>query len=542
MHVIALNYFSNGTARRKKKKHSSAAYHRPISSPAIDGKQQQTFGSFMTPFGKRRSVRVAIKMNSRILRKMSAEFSTSTANGKSFLDSSWVCNDIGWTFSRFLTMPNSASNWHFFRHVSMRWWTNITSGVGVYAPDAEAYTLFKPLLDPIIEASHDGFGPNSKQPATDFVMMALDRTASNRQRTLVSGRRNLDPIIEASHDGFGPNSKQPATDFGERKTQLLTDLDPEGKFIESTRIHAELGGTYYPIEGMANDVQNQLIADHLLFKEADLFLQHANAYCHWPTGLGIFHNAKKSFLVWVNDEDHIRIISMQNGGNVGQVLERLIKGVRAIESKATFLRDDRLGWLTFCPSNLGTAVRQVCLFDFQRSARTTTSSRAYQPAKRHPLSGADRYFNDRLTSRAFEPANASLASSHPSSPPWDAPHNLPSLFDDMNINSSGSSFGQGHQSVQPTTARPLNENVFAAFNRQPHILPQANGFGDPPRTYNSNSRSAALMKPLCATLIAQVQSTHSNPKECNSGDSKATQRFDGACADWKWKNKYFPWF
>ncbi|KAL3125771.1 hypothetical protein niasHT_004221 [Heterodera trifolii] len=210
---------------------------------------------------------------------------------------------------------------------------NPTSGVGVYAPDAEAYTLFKPLID---------------------------------------------PIIEASHDGFGPNSKQPATDFGERKTQLLTDLDPEGKFIESTRIRcgrslkakavfeqlksdAELGGTYYPIEGMANDVQNQLIADHLLIKEGDLFLPQANAYCHWPTGRGIFHNAKKSFLVWVNEEDHIPIISMQNGGNVGQVLECLIKGVRAIESKVTFLRDDRLGWLTFCPSNLGTAVRASVL-------------------------------------------------------------------------------------------------------------------------------------------------------------------------------------
>ncbi|CAK5007565.1 unnamed protein product [Meloidogyne enterolobii] len=48
---------------------------------------------------------------------------------------------------------------------------------------------------------------------------------------------------------------------------------------------------------------------------------------------------------------------MQNGGNVGQVLERLIKGVKAIEAKVPFSRDDRLGYLTFCPSNLGTTVR-----------------------------------------------------------------------------------------------------------------------------------------------------------------------------------------
>lgn len=28
---------------------------------------------------------------------------------------------------------------------------NLDSGVGVYAPDAEAYTLFKPLFDPLIQ-------------------------------------------------------------------------------------------------------------------------------------------------------------------------------------------------------------------------------------------------------------------------------------------------------------------------------------------------------------------------------------------------------
>lgn len=60
----------------------------------------------------------------------------------------------------------------------------------------------------------------------------------------------------------------------------------------------------------------------------------------------------QTFLVWVNEEDHLRIISMQNGGDVGQVLARLIKGVKGIESQVPFSRDERLGYLTFCPSNL----------------------------------------------------------------------------------------------------------------------------------------------------------------------------------------------
>nr|CAD2197893.1 unnamed protein product [Meloidogyne enterolobii] len=165
---------------------------------------------------------------------------------------------------------------------------NLDSGVGVYAPDAESYTLFKPLFDPIIQVDY--------------------------------------------HNGFGPNQKQPQTDLGEGKTQLLPDLDPEGKFINSTRVRCgrslqgypfnpcltkenytemqdkvkgvfdqlksdpELGGTYYPLEGMTKEVQTQLIKDHFLFKEGDRFLQAANACRYWPTGRGIYHNDKKANL------------------------------------------------------------------------------------------------------------------------------------------------------------------------------------------------------------------------------------------------------
>lgn len=45
---------------------------------------------------------------------------------------------------------------------------NLDSGVGVYAPDAESYTLFAPLFDPIIEEYHGGFGKEENHPEPDF--------------------------------------------------------------------------------------------------------------------------------------------------------------------------------------------------------------------------------------------------------------------------------------------------------------------------------------------------------------------------------------
>jgi creatine kinase len=68
-------------------------------------------------------------------------------------------------------------------------------------------------------------------------------------------------------------------------------------------------------------------------------------------------NKTKTFLIWISETDHIRIISMQSGGRIDEVYWRLVKGVRLMEERIRFARNDRLGYLTFCPTNLGTTLR-----------------------------------------------------------------------------------------------------------------------------------------------------------------------------------------
>jgi creatine kinase/arginine kinase len=86
-------------------------------------------------------------------------------------------------------------------------------------------------------------------------------------------------------------------------------------------------------------------------------LQSAFLEREWPEARGIFHNEQKTFLVWVNEEDQLRIISMQPGSDIREVFERLSRGVGAIEKVAKFAQDDHLGYITACPSNLGTGLR-----------------------------------------------------------------------------------------------------------------------------------------------------------------------------------------
>jgi arginine kinase len=77
----------------------------------------------------------------------------------------------------------------------------------------------------------------------------------------------------------------------------------------------------------------------------------------WPSGRGIFLNDKKTFLVWCNEEDQLRIISMQPGAGIAEVFDRLCRACAHISTVAEFAHDDHRGYITSCPTNLGTAMR-----------------------------------------------------------------------------------------------------------------------------------------------------------------------------------------
>merc|ERR1740120_600000 len=102
---------------------------------------------------------------------------------------------------------------------------------------------------------------------------------------------------------------------------------------------------------MAENVRQQLVHDHFLFMSGDKNLIVSGMERDWPEGRGIFHNKDKTFLTWVNEEDQLRIISMQKGGDVKEVFDRLARGIKAVgdsvkaESGKDFMLSPRLGYL-----------------------------------------------------------------------------------------------------------------------------------------------------------------------------------------------------
>jgi len=220
---------------------------------------------------------------------------------------------------------------------------NIDSSIGVYAGDKESYTLFAPLFDPIIEEYH-GFSKDDRHKSNlnpdDLKAPNPDPDGEYIVSTRIRVGRNVAKLP------LGPAITRAQRNEVER--QVSGALNGLG---------GKLAGTYYPLNGMSEEVKAQLVADHFLFKAGDRFLEAAGLNRDWPEGRGIYHNDEKSFLTWVNEEDQLRIISMQAGGNIKEVFTRLSQAIEEIEKKLVFSYSDHLGYLTSCPTNLGTAMR-----------------------------------------------------------------------------------------------------------------------------------------------------------------------------------------
>ena len=83
----------------------------------------------------------------------------------------------------------------------------------------------------------------------------------------------------------------------------------------------------------------------------------------WPVGRGIFIQDKKDFVVLVNFEEHLKIITLldksNENDNLLQGISRAIKLLQTFE-KLGYATDPYLGNLTVSPQNLGTAMKLWC--------------------------------------------------------------------------------------------------------------------------------------------------------------------------------------
>jgi len=74
-------------------------------------------------------------------------------------------------------------------------------------------------------------------------------------------------------------------------------------------------------------------------------------------GSGIVLNREESFCVMINEEDHLRMQALRPGFQIREAWNAIDRLDSALEKKLNFAFDNDLGYLTACPTNLGTGIR-----------------------------------------------------------------------------------------------------------------------------------------------------------------------------------------
>lgn len=238
---------------------------------------------------------------------------------------------------------------------------NPKSSIGIYAADDDAYTVFKELFDKIIKAYH-GFDENAQHPDPidgwdgDDKEFA-DLTTANTQ--IVSARIRCARSLE--NYPLNPAMTE------ENYEKLLEEVTAALK-----KLTGEHEGETLPLDGMDQAKQQDMIDNHQLFKADDENLKAAGALGFWPKGRAIYANKANTFFVWINEEDHLRFISMSAGGDIQTIYNLLKDGVKACEADLKFKKDKRLGYITFCPTNLGSTIRASVMIKLPNLAAAKT--------------------------------------------------------------------------------------------------------------------------------------------------------------------------
>lgn len=231
--------------------------------------------------------------------------------------------------------------------------------VGMTAGDAESYEVFAALFDPVIDERHGGY-PTDAIHTSDMDSTKIKDPSVVDAKYVISTRvrsgRNIRGIP------FPPScNKEERRKLERIVTKALMKLD------------GSLAGEYYPLAGsqsyvpkvggMTEEEEKQLREEHFLFEEpSSTLLVSVGLYRDWPDARGIFLNKDKNALVWVNEEDHLRIISMEKGPDIKAVFMRFAGLCDEVEKMVkaegfSFAHSDHLGYILTCPSNLGTGLR-----------------------------------------------------------------------------------------------------------------------------------------------------------------------------------------
>lgn len=107
------------------------------------------------------------------------------------------------------------------------------------------------------------------------------------------------------------------------------------------------GYTFADISEIPEKEKASLVEKHMISPE--FAVKNKNA--------AIAENSKKGICIMMCEEDHVRIQSIRPGLDLDRALEEAFSADDLLDAKLNIAYDEKIGYLTHCPTNLGTGMR-----------------------------------------------------------------------------------------------------------------------------------------------------------------------------------------
>ena len=171
--------------------------------------------------------------------------------------------------------------------------------------------------------------------------------------------------------------------ISEHAGEWLRRGGPQGEIVISSRVRLARNIAGYPfvgrskrpqrsevLERVQQHVMSGILGDHVLWidlsksDELDRQLlverhlisrQHAQGNDDQPRAVAIDGN--ETFSIMINEEDHVRVQVLRSGLQLGAAYEQVNEIDDALEKRIDYAFTSRWGYLTACPTNVGTGIR-----------------------------------------------------------------------------------------------------------------------------------------------------------------------------------------
>ena len=222
-------------------------------------------------------------------------------------------------------------------------------GLGLVLGDEECCDVFKDLVNPIVKTWHK-FDPHTQSHKSDLSPSKLKIAEAQRKRfdefvicCCVKGSRNV--------SGY---PLQPATSREDKIALETFFRDAAASLV------GELKGTFLAPHALSPELRCELEREGMVFDKPlkTQYLAVCGGARHWPTGRGVIMNTMKTYIMSINQEDHVRLVSKQNGADIQACFARFCQLSQHLKEAALaqsrdLMFSDRLGFLTTSIADLG---------------------------------------------------------------------------------------------------------------------------------------------------------------------------------------------